>query len=127
MPIEIFLCQNSDAIKGESSYAMNKYIAGKEMPSLSAKVVLLFGSDKGREAGPRLTSVTTRRHYDNNSIFYDEKTLVYKERFNQLGGPEDIVFRHEQDGQRGCNIAFVDGHTEFVTEDHIGDLKWTVE
>jgi prepilin-type processing-associated H-X9-DG protein len=46
---------------------------------------------------------------------------------NGVGGQEDIVLRHDQHQGAGCNIAYVDGHVEFVTEDRIGDLKWTVE
>jgi len=46
---------------------------------------------------------------------------------NAVGGIEDVVFRHRRSGQAGCNIAFADGHVEFVTEDRIADLKWTAE
>ena len=46
---------------------------------------------------------------------------------NGIGGKEDLVLRHEEDGPLGCNITFVDGHLEFVTEDRIDDLQWTVE
>ena len=46
---------------------------------------------------------------------------------NGVGGIDDIAFRHDQHGQSGCNITFADGHVEFVTEDRITDLQWTVE
>ncbi len=46
---------------------------------------------------------------------------------NGVGGPDDLVLRHERNGQLGCNILFADGHTEFVSEDRIDDLKWTAE
>ena len=46
---------------------------------------------------------------------------------NGVGGPEDLVLRHDENDQLGCNIAFADGHVEFVREDHIADLQWTVE
>ena len=46
---------------------------------------------------------------------------------NVAGGLDDIVLRHEQNGQLGCNITFAGGHTEFVTEDRIVNLKWTAE
>jgi prepilin-type processing-associated H-X9-DG protein len=41
------------------------------------------------------------------------------------GGPEEIVFRHKNGTTEGCNIGFVDGHTEFVTKEDIGNLHWT--
>lgn len=46
---------------------------------------------------------------------------------NGVGGPEDVVLRHDQHGQPGCNIAFADGHIEYVTADRIADLQWTTE
>jgi prepilin-type processing-associated H-X9-DG protein len=46
---------------------------------------------------------------------------------NGVGGPEDLVLRHDEHGSSGCNIGFADGHVEFVTEDRIGDLQWTAE
>jgi hypothetical protein len=46
---------------------------------------------------------------------------------NGVGGPDDLVLRHNQRGQLGCLIAFADGHTEFVTEDRITDLEWRLE
>ena len=83
------ICPEADTIEGESSYAMNKHIAGKKLRDLPADIVLFFESDLG---------------------------------WNTVGGPEDLVLRH-----CGCNIGFADGHVEFVTEDRIADLKWTVE
>lgn len=46
---------------------------------------------------------------------------------NGVGGPEDVVLHHNKDGQPGCHIIFADGHTEFVLEDRIHDLQWTVD
>jgi prepilin-type processing-associated H-X9-DG protein len=46
---------------------------------------------------------------------------------NGVGGPEDLVLRHDEHGKLGCNIAFADGHTEFVRADQIADLQWTAE
>lgn len=46
---------------------------------------------------------------------------------NGVGGLEDVVCRHCRGGQKACNIAFADGHTELVTEERIAGLKWTAE
>ena len=121
-----FVCPQSDAIEGESSYALNKYVAGKNLAKLPPDTVLLFETEKGKGSGMRETSVLTRRHHQALDI-YEEDTMVYKDRFNQLGGAEDVVFYHNDNGQIGCNIAFADGHTEFVAKDRIADLRWTVE
>ena len=120
-----FVCPQSDAIEGESSYALNKNVAGKDIGKLSSQVVLLFETDKGIE-GTRSTSVFTRRHHQTLDI-YDEDTMVYKDRFNQLGGPEDVALHHNDNGQQGCNIVFADGHTEYVTKDRVPELQWTAE
>ncbi|MEN8127621.1 MAG: DUF4190 domain-containing protein [Planctomycetota bacterium] len=123
-----FVCPESDAVEGESCYAMNKNIAGMKLGDLPApaNVVLFFETDMGLETGPRSTSIKTRRHYEFLNEFgnvYDQNAMVYKDRFNQFGGPEDLLVRHED----GCNIAFADGHVEFVKAAHIPDLQWTVE
>ncbi|MHC4987088.1 MAG: H-X9-DG-CTERM domain-containing protein [Planctomycetota bacterium] len=121
-----FVCPQSNAIEGESSYAMNKNVAGKNLGKLPPDTVLLFETDKGVEDGSRNSSVLTRRHHQTLDI-YDEETMVYKDRFNQLGGPEDIALHHNNDGQQGCNIVFADGHVEFVGQDRIPDLRWMPE
>jgi len=46
---------------------------------------------------------------------------------NGVGGQDDVVLRHDQHQGVGCNFTFVDGHVEFVAEDRIADLQWTVE
>ena len=46
---------------------------------------------------------------------------------NGIGGLEDVVLHHNKDGQLGCHIVFADSHIEFVTEDRIADLQWTME
>ncbi|MBN2180657.1 MAG: DUF4190 domain-containing protein [Sedimentisphaerales bacterium] len=42
--------------------------------------------------------------------------------WNQVGGPEILTTDNHQ-GQ-GCNVAFMDGHIEFVNPDDIKYLKW---
>jgi prepilin-type processing-associated H-X9-DG protein len=121
-----FICRNSDAIEGESCYAMNESIVGKSLNDLPANVVLFFETDKGIESGSRSTSIKNRRFFEYYRM-YDEDILVYKGRFNQLGGLDDVALRHDERRLSGCNIAFTDGHVEFVTEDRIADLQWTAD
>jgi prepilin-type processing-associated H-X9-DG protein len=45
--------------------------------------------------------------------------------WNQVGGMDDVVT--DRHGQPGANIAFADGHVEFVEADNIPTLRWTVE
>ena len=46
---------------------------------------------------------------------------------NSVGGMENVALRHDQQQGAGCNIAFADGHIEFVTRDCIADLQWAIE
>ncbi|MHC4552733.1 MAG: DUF4190 domain-containing protein, partial [Planctomycetota bacterium] len=132
------VCPASDAVEGECCYAINKYIAGLKMSDLPVDVVLIFETDIGLEPGPRNTPIRARRHYEffreeierynsSSEIYYDESSLVYGDRFNQYGGPEDVAFRHRKDGKPACNVVYADGRVETVTEDRMAELKWAVE
>jgi len=45
---------------------------------------------------------------------------------NGAGGADDVILKHNMQGQFGCNIAFAVGTVKFVTEDRIENLKWVV-
>jgi prepilin-type processing-associated H-X9-DG protein len=45
-----------------------------------------------------------------------------KSGWNQYGGPE-LLATEQWDG-KGCNIAFNDGHVDFVRTEELGRLKW---
>jgi len=45
--------------------------------------------------------------------------------WNQVGGSDDVVT--DRHGRPGANIAFADGHAEFVEADNIPALRWTME
>ena len=45
--------------------------------------------------------------------------------WNQFGGPE--ILTTENHGGEGCNIVYVDLHTEWVKTKDLKDLKWTAE
>ncbi len=44
--------------------------------------------------------------------------------WNRAGGPEDVVLRHHRRGIQGCNVAFADGHVEWVPANRINTLIW---
>ena len=128
-----FICPSSDAIEGESSYAMNINAVGKDIDELPANMVLLFETDAGKKTGPRSAPISDRSFYvfmeEYNSQWIDsnKNEKVYPGRWNQTGGPEIISTPHEMANQYGCNIVFVDGHTEFVSGDDLQELRWTEE
>ena len=45
--------------------------------------------------------------------------------WNQTGGADDVVT--DRHGKPGANIAFADGHVEFVIPEDIPNLRWAVE
>jgi prepilin-type processing-associated H-X9-DG protein len=127
-----FVCDRSDAREGESSYAINKNLDGKDISNVPGDIVLVFETNYGKEPGgrqERLANCWWYRHLSKN----DEHGLygcrgwkrVYKRRWNQNGGPE-ILTTENHDG-KGCSVAFVDTHVEFVQTEELGSLKWTVE
>jgi prepilin-type processing-associated H-X9-DG protein len=123
-----FICPVSEEIEGESSYAMNRSVAGKKLDELPGNIVLLFETSIGLEADPRTTPIQERRHYDflsGSGRWYAENHQVHKDRWNQYGGAGDVLIRHDESKPAGCNVLFADGHTEFVPADKIAGLKWT--
>jgi prepilin-type processing-associated H-X9-DG protein len=113
---KMLLCPDSDAVEGESSYAMNINAAGKKLDQLPPDMVLLFETDAGKEAEPRTEIINTRASHP-----------VYPKRWNQAGGPEIMQAEHEQNGQPGCNVLFVDGHAAFICGDELQKLRWTAD
>jgi hypothetical protein len=45
--------------------------------------------------------------------------------WNQVGGPELLTM--DNHGGEGCCVYFVDRHTEWVSAEHVGWLRWTAE
>ncbi|MHC4988992.1 MAG: H-X9-DG-CTERM domain-containing protein [Planctomycetota bacterium] len=45
--------------------------------------------------------------------------------WNQVGGADDVIT--DRHGKPGANIAFADGHVEFVKPETIPTLRWTIE
>jgi prepilin-type processing-associated H-X9-DG protein len=115
-----FLCPSSDAVWGESGYAINKNVADKGV-NLPPDVVLLFETNFGTDPNGRQALLKDRRCFP--SLRYgDPETRVHRLRWNQLGGPE--ILTTENHKGKGCNILFVDGRVEFVKTQNLGNLKW---
>jgi len=48
--------------------------------------------------------------------------------WNRIGGPDDVITdRHEKKNKPGANVAFADGHVEFVEAKEIPNLRWKIE
>lgn len=124
------VCPASRDIEGECSFAMNKYVVEKDIERLPPDTVVLFETNIGLEDGPRTESIQSRRHFKMLSGYtgYKQGSLkVHPNRFNQYGGPDDVGWRHNEDGKLGCNIVFADGYVKSVTQGEIAALKWNPE
>jgi len=98
--LKSFVCPDSDAVEGESCYAMNIHAAGKNLGELPADMVLLFEADTSQ--------------------------LSLGQKPWNLAGGKNMLTTQNHNGE-GCNVGFVDGHTEFVTEQDIPNLRWMAE
>ena len=47
--------------------------------------------------------------------------------WNQVGGADDVLTNRHGEKNPGANIAFADGHVEFVKTEDIPILRWTVD
>jgi hypothetical protein len=130
-PPKIFLCTHSDKVLGESSYALNKYIAGKKINEVSPDTVLVFDTYSGKSKAGRTGTISSRYCYQqikakggNMSMFgkNPEKTKVYKDRWNQAGGPE-LLTADNHSGE-GANIALAGGYVVFFKKAEFGELNW---
>ncbi len=116
-------CIESDAIFGESSYAINANIAGKSINEIPDDVVLLFETNFGINPLGRHGQLSERSFRDRLSYArYNPKGRVYRRRWNQFGGPE--ILTTENHGGKGCNIVFKDRRVDFVPTQRLGTLKW---
>jgi prepilin-type processing-associated H-X9-DG protein len=122
-----FVCPSSEDKEGECSYALNKYVIGKNLSELSTGMVLLFETTRGREE-ESYPSIGDRANYGKYPLVQEaleSDTKVRLGRWNQVGGPEDLsVGNHEG---KGANFVFVDGHSSFEKIGSIEHLRWDPE
>jgi len=118
-----FVCNGSDAVDGESSYAINKNVAGLNFSQVPQDVVLLFETDFGKDPNGRNEFLKNRRWFE---TMPDDRsdTRVYRNRWNQSGGPEILTTEHH--GGKGCNVVFGDTSVRFVETKDLPTLKWKV-
>jgi prepilin-type processing-associated H-X9-DG protein len=116
-----FVCKSSGAVEGESSYAINKYLAGKPLDRVPGDIVLVFETDFGLDPNGRSEPAGNRMCYKMRNEPGPNKT-VYKYRWNLAGGAE-ILSTRNHDG-KGCNVGFVDAHVEWVEAADLPKLKF---
>jgi hypothetical protein len=122
---EIFICPQSGAVYGESSYAMNIHLAGKKIGEVPADTVMVFETELGKEAGRRNETVSSREFFKFLNLSEMEGTQeVYGGRWNQVGGPNDVTLEHHKG--EGCNVLYVSAYVEWIKAEDMNNLKWDV-
>jgi hypothetical protein len=130
---EHLVCKGSNAKVGESSYALNKNIAGKKSSEIPENTVILFETNYGKNPLGRDGTLGDREWYKSlNSLGqredlkkHKQSEKVYKRRWNQVGG-SDMLTTENHEG-KGCWVLFSDIHAEFVKAERLGELKWDIE
>ena len=128
-----FVCPESDARVGESTYDLNENVMGMKLSEIPADVVLMFETDLGRTEQGRTGRVKSRQYFKpfverQHSEEGRKREIkkgdqkVYIHRWNQVGGPE--ILTTENHKGEGCNIGFADGHCSFVKTGDLDTLRW---
>jgi hypothetical protein len=117
-----FICPDSDAVMGESSYAINKHVAGKSLDNIPQDIVLLFETDQGKDPNGRDELFKNRQFSDKMPSYPTHVTEVFKDRWNQSGSSEILTTQHHEG--KGCTVVFVNLKVQFVKTKDLGKLKW---
>ncbi|MCP4612875.1 MAG: hypothetical protein GY845_29630 [Planctomycetes bacterium] len=131
--LESLVCKGSDAKIGESSYALNKNIAGKKSSKISEDTVVLFETNYGKNPLGRDGTLGDREWYKSINSLSERDDLkqlkrsekVYKLRWNQVGGSE--LLASENHKSKVYSFLFNDGHVESVKAERLGKLNWGTE
>lgn len=123
-----FICPTSDAVVFESSYALNKHVVGMKFSEIPEDIVLLFETETGREDSSRQDTLKSRGTLEKYptiaEIYGDEGYKVYKDRFNQVGGPEIMNIEAHP---HSVNVALAGGQSIVVKHENLPSLRWDIE
>lgn len=78
---------------------------------------------KGANEGP--CNYAINKYITNIVATYDPNIVVLFETnpgWNQVGGPEILTTKNHKG--KGCNVVFLDTHTDFIKAEDISKLKW---
>ncbi len=121
------VCPASELIEGECSYALNKHILNHKLSELPSDIILLFETKTNRESEKK-EPIQDRESFSRFSIVQElltTKEPVVLQYWNQIAGPEALSTANHN--YQGCNIAFADGHAEWIMYDKLSTLKWSLD
>lgn len=103
-----FICPGSDAVEGESCYALNELAAGKALSDLPDGMMLLF--ETHHRADKERDTPFNERQFVKGMPDMAQSHKVAKNRWNQVGGPDTLYSYHSD----GMVIAKVGEYPEYV-------------
>jgi hypothetical protein len=121
-----FYCPASDAVEGECTYALNKYLYESQPSEQPQDMVFLFETDSGKDSGPRAESVQQRAFYQHfskeqdNRYEYLKDRKVYPRWWNLVGGPEMAT----TDYHGTCQVYLRNGSVLEVKKEDLPGLRW---
>ncbi len=119
-----FVCRHSGAKYGESSYVLNKEVVGMKITEIPPDMVLVFETNQGKTESGR-DAIVGDRLFSNQGIVESKlNDKVYKDRWNQVGGPELLSVESHVEG---CNILYADSHVRFERAIGLAELRWKLE
>ena len=124
---KFLICSSSGARYGETSYAINKNVAGVHVSEVPYDMVILFEAKFDKNGASRDYPVKLResvKSCGDMEFGRYESDLVYEYRWNLVGGPELLTI--ENHDKMGCNVLFGDGSTSFVEFKELHELRWNI-
>lgn len=121
-----FYCPASDAVEGECTYALNKYLYESQPSEQPQDMVFLFETDAGKDSGSRTESIQQRAFYQHFSKEQDKRyehlkdRKVYPGRWNLVGGPEMAT----TDYHGICQVYLRNGSVLEVKKEDLPGLRW---
>jgi hypothetical protein len=119
----LLVCEMSNTTRGESSYAMNRGVAGRRFDELPPDIVVFF--DVAPDDNPPKRNVPYKsRQFVTDMNEGRTEWMVCRERWNQVCGLEkaDTV---THDGR--CGVLFGDMHIEYVGATRLPKLRWDLQ
>lgn len=128
-----FVSHPTDVRVGESSYALNNGVVGIAVSEIPSDMVVLFettlGIGKSRKFIAKDRDFNANgdyEFYECNKKYFGNSRKVYKDRWNQIGGPESLALS-KNNQVYGCNVLFGNWDVKFTTLSELANLKWSLK
>lgn len=119
---EQLICNRSDAVMGESSYAFNKNLIGKKITEVPGDIVVLFETNFGKTPFGR-DGIIGNRNYIKITEHSQPEQEVYEPSWNQFLDPEILNTPFGTDGITG-DQGYLKSFEYSHSEREVYKLRW---